>query len=101
MVSIWHQGAGRSFLNMDFDDDNPALSMDVALSACDDRKPSSCSRQLLPVPGHVADPAAGGIRTAGSHRQGESPPCRHQMTTPMKKEGGERHGLQLEVPHQG
>ena len=52
LVGIWHRERQSSFyLNMDFDDDKPALSMDVALSACDDPKAIVVFRQLLPVPG--------------------------------------------------
>ena len=52
VVSIWHRERRSSFyLNMDFDDDMPALSMDVALSACDDPTAIVVFRQLLPLPG--------------------------------------------------
>ncbi len=52
LVSRWHRERKSSvYLNMDFDDDTPALSMDVALSQCDKPRTVVVFRNQLPAPG--------------------------------------------------
>ena len=52
LVSTWHRERKSSvYLNMDFDDDTPALSMDVALSQCDKPRTFVVFRNQLPAPG--------------------------------------------------
>ena len=83
LVSTWHRERQSSFyLNMDFDDDTPALSMDVALSACDDPKAIVVFRQLLPVPGtksQIRPPE--GIELPHLTGKESRLPRRRQMTT--------------------